>query len=84
MQYGVRSYGNSISETILSLMATIALLDQFEWETCSSAWVWESSLSKHHVFLTDSYAKAAQFCPYISKYIYAVGVIVVCLFVFFF
>lgn len=37
VQYGVRSYGNSISETILSLMATIALLDQFEWETNSSA-----------------------------------------------
>lgn len=29
------------------------------------------------MFLTDSYTKAAQFCPYISKYIYALGAIVV-------
>lgn len=32
VQNGMRSYGSSISETILSLMASVTLLDQLEWE----------------------------------------------------
>lgn len=54
-------------------MASITLLDQLEWENPFLSMGLGSFTFKA---LDVSYPKAAQFCPYISKYIYALDVTV--------
>lgn len=77
VQHEMRSYRSSISETTSSLMASISFLDQFEWENQFFCMGLERfTLKAMRAFLTDSYPKTAQFCPFISKYNYSLDVTV--------